>query len=609
MAKTFKDLENIREKMLPKLKNKRIMVCAGTGCHSSKSDKIIDSISSILKEKDVKGVSVSKTGCFGFCAKGPIVVIEPDQIFYEQVSVDDSLDIVQSIIDNTYVERLMTKEEDKLIVKWNELNFYNKQKRIALRNCGYMNPENIDEYIANDGYKALEKVMTSMTKEDVVSEVLNSGLRGRGGAGFPTGKKWEFTKNVEENEKYVCCNADEGDPGAFMDRSILEGDPHSVIEAMIIAAYTIGASRGYIYIRAEYPIAVDRLNIAIKQAEKYGILGDNILETGFNFKLELRLGAGAFVCGEETALLESVEGKRGEPRIRPPFPAIKGVFGKPTLLNNVETYANICPIILNGSNWYNKIGTKNSKGTKVFALGGNINNVGLVEVPMGVTLREIVHDIGGGIPEGRKFKAAQTGGPSGGCIPASLIDTQIDYDSLTSIGSMMGSGGLIVMDDSKCMVNIAKFFLDFTVDESCGKCTPCRVGTKRMLEILERITEGEGRRGDIELLEELSYEIKRSSLCGLGQTAPNPVLSTIRYFRDEYEAHIIDKKCPAGECKKLLDVVIDPEKCKQCGLCTKVCPVNCISGEVRKGPFKIDNSKCIKCLACISKCPFKAISK
>jgi len=503
----------------------------------------------------------------------------------------------------------MAKEQDKLIEKWHELNFYNKQERIALKNCGKINPENIDEYLAVDGYKALEKVLTYMTGDDVINVLLESGLRGRGGAGFPTGKKWLFAKASENKVKYVCCNADEGDPGAFMDRSILEGDPHAILEAMAIAGYTIGAKQGYIYVRAEYPIAVQRLNIAIKQAKEHGLLGKNILGKGFDFDIELRLGAGAFVCGEETALMNSIEGKRGEPRPRPPFPAVKGVFEKPTLLNNVETYANVAQIILKGAKWYNSIGTETSKGTKVFALGGSINNVGLVEVPMGVTLREIVEDIGGGIPKGRRFKAAQTGGPSGGCIPASLIDTKIDYESLSKIGSMMGSGGLIVMDDSKCMVNLAKFFLEFTVDESCGKCPPCRIGTKRMLEILTRITEGNGKEGDIELLEELANSIKTSSLCGLGQTAPNPVLSTIKYFREEYEAHIKEKKCPAGECKKLLDIHIDPDKCKQCGICKKTCPVGAISGEVRQGPFKIDPKICIKCGACVSKCPFKAISK
>ena len=609
MKKTLNQLEEIRRSTKEKMKNTRIMICSGTGCTSSKSQSIIDAISKILKERKLKNVTVEKTGCFGFCAKGPIVVIDPEEIFYEQVKPEDAEDIVNAIESKTYVERLMTKEQDKLIEKWHQLNFYNKQERIALKNCGTINPENIDEYLAVDGYKALEKVLTEMSQDDVINVLLESGLRGRGGAGFPTGKKWLFAKGSDNKVKYVCCNADEGDPGAFMDRSILEGDPHAILEAMAIAGYTIGAKQGYIYVRAEYPIAVKRLNIAIKQAKEYGLLGKNILGKGFDFDIELRLGAGAFVCGEETALMNSIEGKRGEPRPRPPFPAIKGVFAKPTLLNNVETYANVPRIILKGAKWYSNIGTETSKCTKVFALGGSINNVGLVEVPMGVTLREIVEDIGSGIPKGRRFKAAQTGGPSGGCIPASLIDTKIDYESLSKIGSMMGSGGLIVMDDSKCMVNLAKFFLEFTVDESCGKCPPCRIGTKRMLEILTRITEGNGKEGDIELLEELANSIKTSSLCGLGQTAPNPVLSTIKYFRDEYEAHIKDKKCPAGECKKLLDIKIDPDKCKQCGICKKACPVGAISGEVRQGPFKINPKVCIKCGVCVGKCPFKAISK
>ena len=610
MAKTIEELNNIAKEEQKKMKLVRIMVCSGTGCSSSRSKDIIDSIEEEIKKRNLKGVSVSKTGCFGFCAKGPIVVIEPAQIFYEQVKAEDAKDIVEAVDNNTCCERLMAKEDDKFIQKWHELNFYKKQERIALKNCGYINPENIDEYLAVDGYKALEKVLSLMTPDKVIEVVTASGLRGRGGAGFPTGKKWEFAKNVIHTDiKYVCCNADEGDPGAFMDRSILEGDPHSVIEAMTIAGYTIGAKQGYIYVRAEYPIAVQRLNIAIKQAREYGLLGKNILGTNFDFDIELRLGAGAFVCGEETALLASIEGKRGEPRPRPPFPAIKGLFEQPTLINNVETYANIPKIILKGAKWFSGIGTETSKGTKVFALGGKINNVGLVEVPMGITLRDIVEDIGGGIPKGKKFKAAQTGGPSGGCIPAELIDTEIDYESLSKIGSMMGSGGLIIMDEDTCMVNLAKFFLEFTVDESCGKCTPCRVGTKRMLEILTRITEGNGQEGDIELLEELAGSIKKTSLCGLGQTAPNPVISTLKYYRDEYEAHIKDKKCPAGECKRLLDIRIDPEKCKKCGICAKVCPVNAITGEVGKVPFKIDPKTCIKCGSCIVKCPFKAISK
>lgn len=608
MSKTVINLENVKKETLKKFKRVRVMVCSGTGCTSSKSGEILDRLESEIKKSNIEA-SCEKTGCFGFCAKGPIVVIEPDQTFYEMVNIDDVEDIVNSLKDGTKVERLIPKENDKYIEKWHELNFYNKQNRLSLKNCGYINPEDINEYIAMDGYAALKKALNECSRDDVINIVTDSGLRGRGGAGFPTGKKWSFAKAVNSDKKYVCCNADEGDPGAFMDRSILEGDPHSVLEAMAIAGYAIGADQGYIYVRAEYPIAVKRLNIAIEQAKKYGVLGKNIFGTNFSFNVELRLGAGAFVCGEETALMNSIEGRRGEPRPRPPFPAIKGLFEKPTILNNVETLSNIPQIILNGSDWYSQIGTETSKGTKVFALGGNINNVGLVEVPMGTTLREIVYDIGGGIPNKKRFKAAQTGGPSGGCIPEELLDISIDYESLAKVGSMMGSGGLIVMDEDKCMVNIAKFFLEFTVDESCGKCSPCRIGTKRMLEILTRITEGNGKEGDIELLEKLAKDIKKASLCGLGQTAPNPVLSTIRYFRDEYEAHIKEKRCPAGECKALSKVIIDPEKCKQCGLCQKVCPSDAIDGVVRQGPFKINQDKCIKCYACIVKCPFKAISK
>ena len=545
----------------------------------------------------------------GLCAKGPIVIIRPEDTFYAMVKEEDCEEIVNShLIDGKIVERLLCKDIDGSVVqRLDELNFYKKQKRIALKNCGVINPEDIDEYIAFDGYKALEKVLTTMSQDDVINEISNSGLRGRGGAGFPTGKKWQFTKMAEGDQKYVVCNADEGDPGAFMDRSILEGDPHSVIEAMMIAGFTVGANKGFIYVRAEYPIAVKRFQVAIDQAKEYGILGKNIWNTGFDFDLEIRLGAGAFVCGEETALLESIEGRRGQPRLKPPFPANAGLWGKPTLINNVETYANITKIILNGAEWYSSIGTENSKGTKVFALGGDVVNVGLVEVPMGTTLREIVFDIGGGIPEDRKFKAAQTGGPSGGCIPAKYLDTPIDYESLKSIGSMMGSGGLIVMDERKCMVNLAKFYLGFTVDESCGKCTPCRIGTKRMLEILEKITKGNGTEEDLSNLENLANMITKASVCGLGQTAPNPVLSTIKYFRDEYEAHINEKTCPAGECKALTKVKINPEICRGCGICKKNCPVGAISGEV-KTPHIIDQSKCIKCKVCVSKCPFKAIS-
>lgn len=601
-------LNKIKDEYSKIIQKKRIMVCSGTGCTSSKSDVLLKNIQNKLEKDGIKNITAEKTGCFGFCAKGPIVVIDPDEIFYELVKPEDANDIVEAVINNKVVERLLAKENEKYVEKWHKLNFYSKQERIALKNCGKINPEKIEEYIALDGYQALYKAL-HMSRDEVIDVILNSGIRGRGGAGFPTGKKWKFAKEAKGDVKYVCCNADEGDPGAFMDRSILEGDPNAVLEAMAIAGYAIGAKQGYIYVRAEYPIAVKRLNIAIEQAKKLGLLGKNIFGKKFDFNIELRLGAGAFVCGEETALMNSIEGKRGEPRPRPPFPAVKGLFGKPTLLNNVETYANIPNIILKGANWYKSIGTKTSAGTKVFALGGNITNVGLVEVPMGTTLREIVYDIGGGIPEGKKFKAAQMGGPSGGCVPAKYLDVPIDYDSLNEIGAMMGSGGLIVMDDSKCMVDIAKFFLEFTVDESCGKCPPCRIGTKRMLEILTRITEGKGKDGDIEKLERLASNIKKASLCGLGQTAPNPVLSTLKYFRDEYEAHIYHKKCPAGVCKALTQVHIDEEKCKKCGICAKNCPVGAIEGQVGKVTFKINQDKCIKCGVCITKCPFKAISK
>ncbi len=589
---------------------KHILVCGGTGCTSSKSPLIIEKLNTLIKENNLNNVRVIQTGCFGLCAKGPIVIVRPEDVFYALVTPDDVEDIINiHIKENKVVERLLCKDIDETVVKkLDELNFYKKQERIALDNCGKIDPENIDEYIAFDGYKALEKCLFELNPDEVIKVISDSGLRGRGGAGFPTGKKWMFTKMAEGNQKYVVCNADEGDPGAFMDRSILEGTPHSVIEAMMIAGFAVGANKGYIYVRAEYPIAVKRFQKAIDQAKEYGILGNNIWETGFDFDLEIRLGAGAFVCGEETALLESIEGRRGQPRLKPPFPANSGLWGKPTLINNVETYANIPKIILNGAEWYSSIGTETSKGTKVFALGGNVNNIGLVEVPMGTTLREIVFDIGGGIPNGRKFKAAQTGGPSGGCLPEEHLDTPIDYESLGAIGSMMGSGGLIVMDDSKCMVNLAKFYLEFTVDESCGKCTPCRIGTKRMLEILQKICDGNGEEEDLEKLEKLALNIKKSSLCGLGQTAPNPVLSTLKYFREEYLAHIRDKKCPAGECKALANYQISPELCKGCGLCKRNCPVGAITGEV-KGVHTIDPNKCIKCGACVAKCPFKAISK
>ncbi len=617
--KTLNEIKQIREEKRKELdlrvnlkantREKHILVCHGTGCTSSKSPKIIEKFRKIIEEKNIQNVRVVQTGCFGLCAKGPIVIIRPEDTFYAMVKPEDCEEIINThILEGKIVERLLCKDIDNSIVqRLDELNFYKKQKRIALKNCGIIDPENIDEYIAFDGYKALEKVLFEMTPDEVINEVTESGLRGRGGAGFPTGKKWYFTKIAEGDQKYVVCNADEGDPGAFMDRSILEGDPHCVIEAMMIAGYAIGANKGYIYVRAEYPIAVHRFQTAINQAKEYGILGKKIFGTDFDFDLEVRLGAGAFVCGEETALLESIEGRSGRPRIKPPFPANVGLWGKPTLINNVETYANITKIILNGAKWYSSIGTEKSKGTKVFALGGNVVNVGLVEVPMGTTLREIVFDIGGGIPDGHEFKAAQTGGPSGGCIPKEHLDTPIDYESLTQIGSMMGSGGLIVMDDSKCMVNLAKFYLGFTVDESCGKCTPCRIGTKRMLEILEKITEGEATLEDLEKLENLAKTIQKASVCGLGQTAPNPVLSTMKYFKDEYLAHINNKKCPAKECKALLCLSINSEKCKKCGLCAKNCPVGAIKGDREHG-YEIDENICIKCGACQKNCHFSAIS-
>ena len=590
-----------------------VLVCGGTGCTSSGSTKIIDEFNRCLAEKGLaEEIKVVQTGCFGLCALGPIVIVYPEGAFYSMVNPDDVSEIVEEhLLKGRIVKRLLYKEtvvDDDTIKSLNEVDFYKKQQRVALANCGVIDPESIDEYIAFGGYTALGKVLTQMKPQEVIDEIKASGLRGRGGAGFPTGLKWQFTANAEGDKKYVACNADEGDPGAFMDRSILEGDPHSLIEAMAIAAYAVGADQGYVYIRAEYPIAVNRLKIAIEQAKEYGLLGENIFDSGFSFDLGVRLGAGAFVCGEETALMTSIEGHRGEPRPRPPFPAVKGLFGKPTLLNNVETYANITAIINKGAEWFNTIGTEKSRGTKVFAVGGKINNTGLVEIPMGTTLREVVYDIGGGIPGGKKFKAAQTGGPSGGCIPAELIDTPIDYDSLISIGSMMGSGGLIVMDEDTCMVDIAKFFLEFTVDESCGKCSPCRIGTKRLLEILDKITSGKGTLEDIDKLEELCHSVKDSAFCGLGQTAPNPILSTLKYFRDEYVAHVVDKKCPAGVCKALLSYVIEPEKCKGCSLCAKKCPVGAIEGVV-KNPFTIDPAKCIKCGVCQESCKFGAISK
>ncbi len=591
----------------------QILICTGTGCSSSNSPAIIERFEECIKEAGLeKEVKVVRTGCFGLCENGPICIVYPEGAFYSHIKVDDVPRIVsEHLVKGRIVADLLYKKSvnaDGKILALDEIDFYRKQKRVALRNCGVINPEDINEYIAFDGYKALAKVLTEMSRDDVIDVILKSGLRGRGGAGFPTGLKWKFAKAPESDVKYVCCNADEGDPGAFMDRSVLEGDPHSVLEAMAIAGYAIGSQQGYIYVRAEYPIAVKRLRIAIDQAREKGMLGKDIFGTGFNFDIDLRLGSGAFVCGEETALMTSIEGCRGEPRPRPPFPAIKGLFGKPTILNNVETLANVCQIILNGPEWFASMGTEKSKGTKVFALGGKINNTGLVEIPMGTTLREIIYDIGGGIPNGKKFKAAQTGGPSGGCIPAEHLDIPIDYDNLIAIGSMMGSGGMIVMDEDNCMVNIAKFFLEFTVDESCGKCPPCRIGMRRMLEILDRITKGKGEDGDIEKLEKLAKNIKASALCGLGQTAPNPVLSTLRYFRDEYEAHIYEKRCPAGVCKALLNYVIDPDKCRGCSLCARNCPAGAISGQVRT-PFVIDAKKCIKCGACETNCKFGAISK
>ena len=591
-----------------------VLVCGGTGCTSSNSEKIIEKLHEEINAKGLeKEVNVVRTGCFGLCALGPIMIVYPEGAFYSMVTPEDVPEIVEEhLLKGRIVKRLLYKEtvvDDSTTKSLNETKFYEKQMRVALRNCGVINPEIIDEYIALDGYQAVGKILSEkIPPEQVIQTMLDSGLRGRGGAGFPTGLKWKFAAANAADQKYVCCNADEGDPGAFMDRSILEGDPHSVIEAMTIAGYAIGATQGYVYIRAEYPIAVKRLQIAIDQAREYGLLGKNIFDSGFDFDIELRLGAGAFVCGEETALMTSIEGKRGEPRCRPPFPALKGLFQKPTVLNNVETYANIPQIFLKGADWFRSIGTEKSPGTKVFALGGKINNTGLVEVPMGTTLRTIIEEIGGGIPGGKKFKAAQTGGPSGGCIPASLIDTPIDYDNLLAIGSMMGSGGLIVMDEDTCMVDIAKFFLEFTVDESCGKCTPCRVGTKRLLELLNKITDGKGTMEDLDKITELAEFIKSNSLCGLGQTAPNPVLSTLRYFRDEYVEHIVNKRCPAGVCKALLNYKIDPVKCKGCTLCARNCPVGAISGAVRQ-PHVIDTQKCIKCGVCREKCKFDAIEK
>ncbi len=601
-----------------------VLICSGTGCTSSHSKEVIAKLAEELKIKGLdEEVKIVKTGCFGLCALGPVMIIYPEGTFYSCVTPDDIPEIVdEHLIKGRIVQRLVYNdtgdkvELDKSIpVSLSETGFYKKQQRVALRNCGVINPESIDEYIAMDGYFALAKVLKEMTPDDVITCISDSGLRGRGGGGFPTGRKWSFAKASVGEKKYVVCNADEGDPGAFMDRSVLEGDPHAIIEAMAIAGYAIGADEGYVYVRAEYPIAVKRLELAIEQAREYGVLGNNIFGTDFSFELHVRLGAGAFVCGEETALMTSIEGNRGEPRPRPPFPAVKGLFGKPTVENNVETFANIPQIILRGAQWFASMGTEKSKGTKVFALGGKIKHTGLVEIPMGTTLREIIEDIGGGIPDGKKFKAAQTGGPSGGCIPASLIDTPVDYDNLTAIGCMMGSGGLIVMDEDTCMVDMAKFFLEFTVDESCGKCTPCRIGTRRLLELLNKITDGNGTLEDIDRLEELCNYIRQNSLCGLGQTAPNPVLATLKFFRDEYIAHVVDKKCPAGVCKNLLTYVIDKDKCIGCGKCAKNCPVDTIIKTDYTAPghklpsYAIDPSKCVKCGACVAGCKFGAISK
>ena len=592
-----------------------VLVCCGTGCTSSQSIKIIENMEKELAKNGLtREVKIVKTGCFGLCAEGPIIMIYPEGVMYYRVQPDDATEIVsEHLLKGRYVQRLMTVQAPVPLDQAKnveESDFFKKQMRVALHNCGFINPESIDEYIANDGYEALGTILCEKREPmSIIDELKKSGLRGRGGGGFPTGMKWEFAARQKSDQKYVCCNADEGDPGAFMDRSILEGDPHSVIEAMAISGYAIGASQGYIYVRAEYPIAVQRLKLAIKAAKEYGLLGENIFDSGFDFDIEIRLGAGAFVCGEETALMRSIEGKRGNPTPRPPFPAVKGLFGKPTILNNVETYANIPLIFQKGAEWFASVGTEKSKGTKVFALGGKVNNVGLVEIPMGTTVREVVFDIGGGIPQDKAFKAVQTGGPSGGCIPAKLLDTPIDYDNLIAVGSMMGSGGMIVMDEDTCMVDIAKFFLEFTVDESCGKCAPCRIGTRRMLEILNKITDGNGTIEDIDALERLAVAIKEGSLCALGQTAPNPVLSTLKHFREEYEEHVIDKKCRCGVCKGLTQYFIIADLCKMCGLCAKRCPVDCISGVLGKEPFVIDPAKCIKCGACMQACKFKAVVK
>lgn len=610
-VKEFKPSLQLRENFTKDdLAKRDILVCGGTGCSSSDSMEIIENLKSEIEKAGLSDhAEVQLTGCFGFCAKGPIVKVYPDNVFYVQVTPEDAREIVQEhILNHRVVERLLFEEpalDHKKVERHDEMSFYKKQCRVALRNCGHINPENINEYIGNDGYVALGKCLTELKPEDVIAEVKTSGLRGRGGAGFPTGIKWESTANTAPGNKYVVCNADEGDPGAFMDRSVLEGDPHSVLEAMAICGYSIGADTGYIYIRAEYPLAIERLKVAIAQAEEAGLLGNNIMGTGFNFNIELKYGAGAFVCGEGTALIHSIEGKRGEPRMKTYSSSKRGLWDSPTCLNNVETFANIPAIINQGASWFNSYGTEDSPGTKVFALGGKVNNVGLVEVPMGTTLREIVYEIGGGIPNGREFKAVQTGGPSGGCISSENLDTPIDFKSLSSIGSMMGSGGMLVLDDSDCMVNISKFFLEFTVEESCGKCTPCRIGNKRLLELLTKITEGKGTEEDLVDLKDLATTIKTTSLCGLGKCAPNPVLSTLEYFYDEYLAHVKDHKCPAGKCTALLDYYIT-DACKGCTMCAKVCPAGCITGN-KKEQHVIDTSKCLKCGTCIDKCKFNAI--
>ncbi len=615
------DLINVRrivreqaEKLAPATGyRKQVLVCGGTGCTSSHSLKVIEQLEKSLKELNINDVLIVKTGCFGLCALGPIMIVYPEGAFYSQMTPEHAKTVAERhlVKGGEIVKELLyadTVHSDGSVIPFAEIPFYKHQMRIALRNCGVIAAESIEEAIAAGDYSALAKVLTEMSPDDVIAEIKNSGLRGRGGAGFPTGLKWQFTKEAAGEKKYVCCNADEGDPGAFMDRSVLEGDPHTVLEAMTIAGYTVGAQEGYIYVRAEYPIAVERLNIAIEQARKLGLLGKNILNSGFDFDIHVRLGAGAFVCGEETALMASIEGRRGEPRPKPPFPAQSGIFKCPTVLNNVETWASVAPIILKGSAWFSSIGTEKSKGTKVFAVGGKIHNVGLVEVPMGTTLRTIVYDIGGGLPGGKRFKAAQTGGPSGGCIPATHLDVGMDFDNLTAIGSMMGSGGLIVMDEDTCMVDIAKFYLEFTADESCGKCTACRIGTKRLLDILKKITEGKGEPEDLDKITELAEHMKSSSLCALGQSAPNPILSTMKHFGDEYLKHIYAKKCPAGVCKSLLNYYIDPDKCRGCTLCKRNCPANAISGVV-KSAHSIDTAKCIKCGQCIEHCKFDAIEK